>query len=542
MICDRTTADRRAYRRTRLGGARELRSAGGPPRRPAPSRWFAIAAVLALVASCSNGDRDVEPGTLTLLLPRDILDLDPRFVSDAYGHKVSRLIFASLVRVDPNSLEIVPDLAERVDLVSPTLYRATLREGLKFSDGSALDSEDVVATFRGLLDPKLQSRYASTYARIARVTALDRRTVEFELKGPHATFLTDLEIPVVRAEDGAKRMPNGPGAIPVGAGPYELTRREVGKLELRTNPHWYAGRPKHEHVRMLVVRDDNTRALRLLAGAADLAINAIPPGLIPLFTREQGFDIAAARGNNTTYVGFNTEAPLLRDARVRQAIAYAIDRKALIEAKFGGRAELATSFIPPGHWAYASDTRSYAYDPARARALLDEAGVPAADSGSARLRLALRCGSDRSRISIARAIVAMLADIGVVVDVLPSETGTLIADLNRGQFELTIMQMPEVIEPHVLYWWFGRDRIPGPGREGSNRWRYTDPALEVALERGRSQVDREARIAAYREVQHLLADALPVIPLWHEDVVAVRGPVAQDVIVPRDGRFSTLAR
>lgn len=510
--------------------------------------WLAIGfmlttlTVLATLPSCSSATSQPEPGTLTVLLPRDVLDLDPRFVSDAYGHKLSRLIFASLVRIEPQTLEVVPDLAERVDLVSPTHYRATLRDGLRFSDGSTLDSADVVATFRGLLDPKLQSRYASTYARIARITALDRRTVEFELKGPHATFMTDLEIPIVRAEDGARRLPNGPGALPIGSGPYVLTRREVGRLELVANPHWYKGRAKYERLRMVVVRDDNTRALRLLAGAADLAISAIPPGLIPLFTRDQGFDIAAARGISTTYVGINTQAPALRDARVRQAIAYAIDRPALIEAKLGGRAALARSFIPPGHWAYAADTRSYAYEPALARALLDAAGVPAADRDGVRLRLSLRCGSDRSRISVARAVVAMLADIGLNVDLLPAETGTLIADLNRGQFELTIMQLPEVIEPHVLYWWFGRDRMPGPGREGSNRWRYTDPELELALERGRIQVDREARVAAYRDVQHLLAEALPVIPLWHEDVVAVRGPAAQDVIVPRDGRFSTLAR
>lgn len=495
-----------------------------------------------LLASCSSANSQPEPGALTVLLTRDVLDLDPRFVSDLYGHKISRLIFGSLVRIEPNTLEIVPDLAERVDLVTPTMYRAKLRDGLQFSDGSTLDSADVVATFRGLVDKKLQSRYASTYARITRVEALDRLNVQFELAGPHATFLTDLEIPIVRAEDSSVRMPNGPGALPIGAGPYVLSRREIGRLDLRANPHWYGGKPKYQALRMLVVRDDNTRALRLLAGAADLAISTIPPGLIPLFTRAQGFDIAAARGINTTYIGINTIAPVLSDARVRQAIAYAIDRASLIESKFGGRAELARSFIPPGHWAHASDTRLYEYDPAHAKALLDEAGVPAADEHGVRLHLALRCGSERSRISIARAIVAMLADIGIQVDVLPSETGTLIADLNRGQFELTVMTMPELIEPHVLYWWFGRDRIPGPGREGSNRWRYTDPTLEAALERGRSHVDRAERVAAYREVQHLLADALPVIPLWHEDVVAVRGPAARDVVVPRDGRFSTLAR
>ena len=475
-----------------------------------------------------------------MLLPRDVIDLDPRFVSDAYGHKVSRLIFASLVRVEPHTLEIVPDLAERVELLSPTRYRATLRDGLRFSDGSVLDSTDVVETFRGLLDPKLQSRYAATYARIARVEALDARTVEFELDGPHATFMTDLEIPVVRAEDARTRMKNGPGAIPIGSGPYVLVRRDVGRLDLEANPHWYGGRAKHPRVRLLVVRDDNTRALRLLAGAADLAINAVPAGLIPLFNREDGFDVVAARGTNTYYIGINTQAPELRDPRVRQAIAYAVDRQAIIDAKLGGRAVIAHSFVPPGHWAYAEGTRSYGYDPAEARALLDAAGLPAVE-GQPRLRLTLRCSSDRARISIVRAIAAMLSDVGIVADVMPMETATLIADLDRGQFELTMLQLPEMIEPHVLYWWFGRDRIPGPGREGANRWRYTDEALERALERGRSQVEREARIAAYRDVQQLLADALPVIPLWHEHVVAVRGPHARDVEAPRDGRFSTLA-
>ena len=109
------------------------------------------------LTSCTSATTQPEPGALTVLLTRDVLDLDPRFVSDLYGHKISRLIFASLIRVEPQTLEIVPDLAERVDLLTPTRYRATLREGLRFSDGSVLDSMDVVATFRGLLDPKLQS-------------------------------------------------------------------------------------------------------------------------------------------------------------------------------------------------------------------------------------------------------------------------------------------------------------------------------------------------------------------------------------------------
>jgi peptide/nickel transport system substrate-binding protein len=291
---------------------------------------------------------------------------------------------------------------------------------------------------------------------------------------------------------------------------------------------------------MLVVRDDNTRALRLLAGAADLAINAVPSGLVALFTRPLGFEVASAPGISTTYLGINTEAPRLRDPQVRQALAHAIDRAALIEAKLGGRAKQASSFIPPGHWAYDATTRGYAFDPARARALLDAAGLPERP-GQPRLRLTMRCGSDRFRVSIARAIVAMFRDVGVEVDLMPTETATLIADLDRGHFELTMLQMPEVIEPHVLSWFFSRDRIPGPGRQGSNRWRFSDDRLERAFEAGRSQVERAQRQQAYATVQHLLADALPVIPLWHEDVVAIRAPAARGIAVPRDGRFTTLA-
>jgi peptide/nickel transport system substrate-binding protein len=494
-----------------------------------------------VLAACFAGCHAVSAaqpsGVLSVVLPRDVQELDPRFVSDPYGVKVSRLIFASLVRIEPLTLEAVPDLAESVTVVSSTVYRVRLRPGLRFSDGSALDASDVVATYRSMVDPALATRYASNYARLERVTALDALQVEFQLNGPHATFMTDLELPILRAKDTATRLPFLDGAGPVGAGPYILVDRRVGKLELAANPHWYAGKPLVPRIRMLVVHDDNTRALRLLSGAADYAMNAVPPGLVPLFTRAAGFEIDSAVGIGTTYIGLNTQAPTLRDVRVRRALALGLDRAALITAKFDGRAETALSFIPSGHWAFAADTPSYDHDPARARALLAQAGFD-----SAAHTLVLRCGSDRFRVSLARALAAMLADVGLVVRVQPTEMATLIADIDRGQFELALMQVPEIIEPHTLSWFFSSEHIPGPGREGANRWRYADPALDAAFERGRRSLDREERRASYAEVQRRLAEQLPVIPLWHEAVVAVRALRAPRIVVPRDGRFSTFAR
>lgn len=473
-----------------------------------------------------------------MLLPRDIRQLDPRYVSDIYGLKVTRLIFGSLTRIDPISLETVPDLASELQVRSDAEYRVTLRPGLRFSDGSTLDAEDVVATYQSMVDPVMQTRYASTYQRIASVSAPDPLTVVFRLNGPHASFPTDLEVPILRAEDAKRRLSVDQGDPIIGAGPYVLARRAPGVIELEPNPYWYGGTPRVPKVRMLVVHDDNTRALRLLSGAADFSLNAVPAGLVPLFSGREDFVVERAPGIGVTYLGINTSAPGLSDVRVRKALAHAIDRESLIKAKFSGRATLASSFVPLGHWAHDPHTPSYDYDPEAARALLDQAGL----TGNPRARWVLRCDSERSRVSIARAIAAMLADVGVQVRVQTTENATLLADLDRGHYELSLLQFSEVIEPHVLSWFFASDRIPGPGQTGLNRFRYRDKLADEMFETGRRSLAREERKRAYAFLQHRLADQLPVVPLWHEDVVAIRSTRVPPIQIPRDSRFTTLAR
>lgn len=474
------------------------------------------------------------------MLPRDAEQLDPRFVGDPYGLRVTRLVFASLVTIDPQTLEVVPDLAERVDVKSPTEFHVRLREGLRFSDGSALDAEDVKATFEGVVAPTLRSRYAHTYRRIASIDVVDPLTVVFRLKEPHATFITDLELPIVRSEDAHRRIATPDDPLPIGAGPYRLVRRDPGILELRENPHWHRGAPLHSSLRLVVIRDDNTRALRMLAGQGDLALAAIPPLLLPMFENDASFETRSAPGISTMYLGFQIESPKLSDIRVRKGIAHAIDRSLLVQSKYRGLARLADTWIPHGHWAAPEDLPSRAFDPELARTLLDEAGFPDPEGPDPRMTLVLRTTSERFRQSIARAIAAMLRDVGIEVDVRPSETATLIADLNRGRFEVTLLQVPEVIEPHVLSWFFHSSRIPADGREGANRWRYQNPELDRLFERGRTEVDRETRATIYRAAQRILARDLPVLPLWQPDTTAVVRRGAR-FDVPRDGRFGTLA-
>jgi peptide/nickel transport system substrate-binding protein len=474
------------------------------------------------------------------MLPRDAEQLDPRFVSDPYGLRVSRLLFGSLVTIDPRTLEVIPDLAESVTPLSSTQFEVRLREGLRFSDGSPLDAEDVVATFQGVVDPRLRSRYAHTYRRIAEMRVSDPRTILFVLREPHATFLTDLELPIVRSEDAFRRVATPDDPFPVGAGPYRLVQRQPGVLELRANSYWHRGMPKYPKLRLVVIRDDNTRALRMLAGQGDVAIASIPPLLLPMFQDDERFETRSADGISTMYLGFHTKSPKVDDVRVRRAIGYAIDRELLVRAKYDGLARVTESWIPHNHWAEVDSLPPRSFDPDRARALLDAAGFPDPPGSEPRMRLVLRTTSERFRQSLARAIAAMLRDVGIEVDVRPSETATLISDLNRGRFEITLLQVPEVVEPHVLSWFFDSSRIPGPKTEGANRWRYENEELDRLFELGRTQVDRKQRRAAYERVQRILARDIPVLPLWQPDTIVVvrRG---SSIDVPRDGRFGTLA-
>lgn len=471
-----------------------------------------------------------------VILPREVENLDPRYVGDAYGLKLSRLLYASLVTIDPRSLAPKLDLAESVDAEGPTRFRVRVKPALHFADGSALDAADVVATFRAITDAKVQSRYRSSYAFIAEVHAEDAHTVLFTLREPHATFLTDLELPVLRSEDAFA--PRARDRLPVSSGPFVLAARNRSGLLLRRNPAYAGGGEAPDTLRFVVMRDDNVRALRMLASAGDLAQNVIPPLLLPLFEQRDDLRVLSARGAGTTYLGLNLEHPALADRRVREALAHAIDRAALVRYKLRGHALLASSWIPPGHWAHAADTPTYAYDPERARALLREAGYGPEHP----LALVLRSSSDRNVISMSRAIAGMLSEVGAALEVRPSESATLLSELARGRFELTLLQVPEVFEPNVLSWFFESDRIPKPGvREGGNRFRFRSAELDRALEAGRATLDLEARKQIYRKVQHLLARELPVIPLWHEDVIAVVSRRLWDYEVPRDARFATLA-
>lgn len=463
--------------------------------------------------------------------------LDPRHPEDALGASIGRLLYRGLMEGNPVTFLPRPGLAEDGRWVDATRYRVRVRSDARFHDGAPVTARDVVATYESVLDPAQHSRLRTTYARVLRaVRAVDDRTVDFELHRPDGSLETLLQLGVLPERD-ARAPERRPEVIArerlAGSGPLRLTRYAPDSLSLDA--------PGHGAFRALDVvtlHDPNTLALRLLHGEGDVA--ELKPELFALFEGRAEFEVASARTSGMTYLGMHCEHGALADVGVRRALAQALDRPSLQRAMLRGRAVASTGVLPPSHWAYTGEVARHAFDPAAARGAL----AAARGRGAATLRLTLRVSSQRYAITAAQALTAMFHDVGVEVDVRPSELATLLSDLRAGRYDLTLLTVPDLSDPSGLGFWFGSAAIPTAGNPtaGGNRWRFRDAELDAALDAGLRALGPDARRPHYQRAQRILAERLPVIPLWHGDVVyALRRPYRG--LRPRgDGQLDFLLR
>jgi peptide/nickel transport system substrate-binding protein len=499
--------------------------------RPQP---ITLALLVACAAGCAARDRRTPDDTVVLLVEARINSLDPRYTEANDDEKLTRLVATGLTSADTPDFEPRLLLAEAIEERDPLTVDVLLRPGLRFSDGSPLTAADVVFTFESALDPAMASpRLRNIRERFARVEALDERRVRFHLVAPLATIRSDLDFGIVSARAAG---PGGRfrGGQVIGAGPFLVESFQPEEVRLRRNPRWLFGPPRVQRVRVRVVRDANARALMLVGGSADVTQNTIRIDLLDDLVAKRRVRLASGPGRTLTYLLMNERDPALGDVRVRRAIAYAIDRDRVVRSKLDGRAVLATGLLAPGHWAYNPDVEVYRHDPARARALLDQAGYPDPDGpgGRPRLRLTLKVSSQQLRLALARVWAAQLAEVGVAVEVQSYEFTTVFADYKKGNFQLGSLQTAVITEPDFFFTYFHSTRIPSQADPNAqNRSRYSDRRVDELTELGRRTAGRERRRAIYGEVQAILARDLPVIPLWHEDNAAVTNVDLRDYAV-----------
>lgn len=473
-----------------------------------------------------TGERTVRP--LEMLVPTDAETLDPRHATDAVALRASRLLHAGLVRLDPDTLEPRPYLARAWSWLDPRTLRVELREGLRFHSGAPFGARDVSATIAAFKSPQVGSRHARVVDAVGKVDVESEHVLVIRLSRPHATLLTDLELPVLRADEAAG--PPRPDGSLDGLGPYVVARRTPGAVELAPASGGALPAPARS-VTLRTVHDENARALRMHAGRADLVVNGFSPTLVPALEHAPGVTVNARRGANLTYLLARTDRGPLADARIRRALAAAVDRERIATTLLAGRAQAASTLLPPQHWAY-TPAPPWPSDREAARAALAEA------RGPGRLHLTLLTSTDRLRGTIARFLAQELAALGVDVEVVPLELGTLIGRLGAGDFELATLQLPEITEPNVLRVFLHSASIPPAG---ANRGRVQDAEVDRLLDEGAATLDASARKAIYAALERRVRDEALLVPLWHEDQIAVVSERARAFVPSAEGRWLGLA-
>jgi peptide/nickel transport system substrate-binding protein len=496
------------------------------------------AITLLVVAACTPARRRTPDDTLVVAIETPMTTFDPRYSLTNLDAKLVKLVATGLTTVDTPNAEARLELAAAIDRVDDVTVDVTLRADARFSDGSPVTADDVIRTYRTVVDPACGSLYLKGFAeRYASLEARGDKVVRFHLVQPLGTFVTDIEFSVISFHG----VPAGECRPPViGAGPYvvrELTSRHV---VLDRNPY-YREPARLPHVEIEFVRDDSARILMLVGGSVDLVQNGVRPDLVDDVVGQPRVAMHAGPSVLLTYLLLNNTSKWLDDVRVREAIALAIDRPAIVTAKFGGRAVLATGLLPPSHWAYSAEVPHWDHDPARARALLDEAGLRP-DADGIRLRLVYKTSSVDFRVAIARLIASQLREVGIAVEVKPFEFGTFFRDIKQGNYELASMQSSEITEPDFYYFYFDSSRIPSEqDLDGGNRWRYRNPELDRIVEAARREMDPARRKPLYAEAQRIVARDLPIVPLWHEDNVVLSNVDVQGYEIVPNARFVGLA-
>jgi len=458
-----------------------------------------------------------DPNTLVVSLTSGPNNLDPRMGTDDSSQKIHQLIFDNFMELDDH-LRVVPKLAESLEHPDALTYVATLRPGVRFHDGHPLTAEDVVFTFGQFLDPSFVSPRKGGYRELASVVARDARTVVFTLKQPFASFPINLMMPIV--EKGA-----GPDLRdhPVGTGPYRFVRYDVDdRLELVANQEYWAGAPKNSGLILKIVPDDVMRGLELEKGTMDIVINDLAPDIVYQMRGDPALQIVEGPGVDYQYIGLNLQDARLGDVRVRQALACAIDRDAIVEYLRRGLAVPADGMLSPLSWAAAKDLPSYPHDPQRAKALLDAAGYPDPDGDGPATRFALTLKVSNSEFNRLQSSVIQqnLRDVGIELDVRTYEFATLYADVLSGNFQLYTLQWTAgaLADPDILRRVFHSKQAPPAG---FNRGRYSNPEVDALLDRAGEMEDPARRLDLYGQVQRIIANDVPYVSLWYKTNVAV---------------------
>jgi peptide/nickel transport system substrate-binding protein len=376
---------------------------------------------------------------------------------------------------------------------------------------------------------------ASAYAAIETVDAHDDRTVVLHLKHADNYLLTNLSTGAIGI------VPEGSGKDfwqhPVGTGPFRFVSQQIDQdVIVERNPQSWSVLPKLDRVRFSVVPDSITQSLELEKGSGDVAINSLPMDSLAVLANRPNLQLEETGGTEIQYIAFNLRDPQLKDVRVRQAIACAIDRQLIIHTLMLDHARPASSLLPPRHWAWTGDVAHYDFDPSRANHLLNEAGYPLGHDG-VRFHLTMKTSNDGETRLLAAVLQQQLARVGIALELRTYEYATFYSDVTRGAFQMYSLRWIGIVQPDIFSYAFSTAYF---SPRGANRGHYSSPRLDALLDDATSSQDMAHRRAEYIEAQQILARDLPAINLWYRDTIVVHSRRLTNVVPSPLGSYTFL--
>ncbi|MGW3400752.1 ABC transporter substrate-binding protein [Streptomyces zhihengii] len=483
-----------------------------------------VAALVLGAAACANpsggtdgqgaGDTAVvgiayEPDTLSPLL--------------GYGKDGNSKIFDGLLAHDAG-MKLRPALAAELPEVSADglTYTYKLRKGVEFSDGEPFDADDVVFTYRTILDEKTNNPSRTELDALKDVGKAGDDTVVFTLKYPYAPFAQRTILPIA-PEHVAGRQDVNTGAFttaPIGTGPYVLTGWSKGeKLSFKANPTYWGGEPEVKKFTMAIIKDDDVRATRLRAGDLDGAI--LPPNLAEGFAKDEGRRTHRATTYDYRTVTLPTPNKVAGDTAIRRALDIAVDRQAMVDSILNGAGKPAYGPVPTGSEWFAAGTERR-HDLAGAKKILDEAGWKPGKDGI-RVKDGVRAAfplwyltGDKLRQDHALAYASDARKAGIDIT---TQAGTWEVIEPRMEHDAVLAGGGAPGDPDFDQYLLLKSELAGDGF--NNMGWYDNPAVDKALEEGRKSVDKATRLTAYETVQRELVKNPGYTFLTHIDHVYV---------------------
>jgi peptide/nickel transport system substrate-binding protein len=491
---------------------------------------FSLTALMVLPAGCRKRSEAFVIG-----LGDNIRTIDPigSPSTEAASERVSTLIFNRLVKKD-EKFDYVGDLASDIKRSDDGLtFTLTLRDGVKFHDGRPFSSADAKYTLDLLLSSsfaKSASFFEGTGANkqsyIKSVDAPDPKTLIVTLNKPWVGLLSNLvAIPII-----AKDSYESQKTHPMGTGPFKFVNYDNTQqvVDLEAFPEYWEGAAKLPMVRVRVIPDMNAMQAELQSGRVDIAPmpTSLQPDAVKRLEGDPNLQVKVFNGSNVLLLTINTASAPLDNVKVRQAIAYAIDRQTIINTLVAGYGKVAHSIIPEESWSY-STGQTYSYDPAMAKRMLDEAGFRDPDGDGPRMRFdkPVRYGVSGSSIAgrnYAVVIQNQLQAVGIPVEIQTYEGNTLFDEMRRGNFQIGYSQWVGGNQDPIFYKdLFATSEIPTETKISRNRSRYSNPELDKLVEEAVNTFDRQKARELYVRIQEIVSRDVPVFPLWYQSNIVI---------------------